>query len=434
VVQTLLSHCVDQAVLKGALDPVRSRITAVQVICIDALQPVLAAYSFKEVVAAMRFCATLSPQEVRDLAQAAVESLWRLRSEHGGKRSYIRWAAGSVSGWMRRFKLYDFVGVRLSIPADLMSFFPAWVPHFLPGGSPSGLKSYFLASLLGHGAFGEVWTALNERWPQATPLVVKFGLGHEAGQRLSHELLASEQIKRAMPNNKYLSLVDFAQLDAVPPFLVFPAVNGFQNIHIFSLGEYLDAANLTNHPLTDLFVAQMLYQLSLAISPMHEKWMVHRDLKPSNLLIYEVPPTQPGSPTVWRLKILDFGIAGGPGFDTQDWHLGPSSERVQGQILGRCGSPPYAPKAQMEGERATPAHDIHALGMIAATVLLPNRRLEAESPLGNWLLEASVDGPLVQIVEDCVSMTVPNGRALMERLTEYLRARLRRQDSDDTVV
>ncbi|WP_437537447.1 serine/threonine-protein kinase [Sorangium sp. So ce726] len=95
-----------------------------------------------------------------------------------------------------------------------------------------------------------------------------------------------------------------------------------------------------------------LGQAALGLDKMHRLGIVHRDLKPSNLFLewreHEAP----------RLKILDLGVA-----KVLDAGAGLESTAA-------AGTPVYMAPEQLRGGKLTPAADIHALGMIAFTLLV----------------------------------------------------------------
>ncbi|WP_437900392.1 protein kinase domain-containing protein [Sorangium sp. So ce124] len=95
-----------------------------------------------------------------------------------------------------------------------------------------------------------------------------------------------------------------------------------------------------------------LGQAALGLDKMHRLGIVHRDLKPSNLFLERREHEAP------RLKILDLGVA-----KVLDAGAGLESTAA-------AGTPVYMAPEQLRGGKLTPAADIHALGMIAFTLLV----------------------------------------------------------------
>jgi serine/threonine-protein kinase len=86
---------------------------------------------------------------------------------------------------------------------------------------------------------------------------------------------------------------------------------------------------------------QLLLPLVGALACAHDRGIVHRDLKPANIVLVR-------EAMVTRAKLLDFGIAK------------PSDAGTD----SASGTPSYMAPEQARGERATPAVDVWALGVV----------------------------------------------------------------------
>jgi serine/threonine-protein kinase len=101
-------------------------------------------------------------------------------------------------------------------------------------------------------------------------------------------------------------------------------------------------------------------QLCAGLAAAHSRGMVHRDVKPQNLLI-----TPDGT-----LKIVDFGIARA---------LGGASFTKPGEVYG---SVHFLSPEQARGQRASPASDIYAAGVVIYEMLTKRRPFEGENVHG----------------------------------------------------
>ncbi|WP_437979358.1 protein kinase [Sorangium sp. So ce295] len=128
------------------------------------------------------------------------------------------------------------------------------------------------------------------------------------------------------------------------PFLVMELLRGEE------LGERLKRTSRL--PPAD--VVTYLHQAALALDRTHAANVVHRDLKPANLFLSQ---REDGS---IRVKVLDFGVA----------KLVAEGATAAGATRS-LGTPLYmAPEQFQVGKRLTSAADIHALGMMAYTLLV----------------------------------------------------------------
>ncbi|MBZ5737614.1 serine/threonine protein kinase [Nocardioides mangrovi] len=90
-------------------------------------------------------------------------------------------------------------------------------------------------------------------------------------------------------------------------------------------------------------VLLLVHEVGAALAEAHAATVVHRDLKPSNIIVR--PDGRP--------VLVDFGIARSDGDD-------PLTQT--GEIIGTAD---YLSPEQVSGQRATPASDVYALGVVA---------------------------------------------------------------------
>jgi eukaryotic-like serine/threonine-protein kinase len=104
-------------------------------------------------------------------------------------------------------------------------------------------------------------------------------------------------------------------------------------------------------------VLDWLEQAATALDAAHRHGVVHRDVKPGNLLL-----DRNGD-----VHVADFGIASAAGMDALT---------LTGTVLGTAG---YLAPEQAQGDRATPASDRYALGVVAYELLSGRRPFESDS-------------------------------------------------------
>jgi serine/threonine protein kinase len=145
----------------------------------------------------------------------------------------------------------------------------------------------------------------------------------------------------------------------------------------FIVMEYLGGGSLETRlaegqPPTSQALA-WLEQAARALDTAHAQGIVHRDVKPGNLLLDDAG----------EVHVADFGIASATGMD---------SLTVAGTILGTAG---YLSPEQAHGERATPASDRYALGVVAFELLTGRRPFARESPTAEAAAHANDAVPSV---------------------------------------
>jgi serine/threonine-protein kinase len=122
-------------------------------------------------------------------------------------------------------------------------------------------------------------------------------------------------------------------------------------------------------------VLRWLSDAAGALDSAHEAGVVHRDVKPGNLLL----------DGRGEVHVADFGVASAVGLD---------SMTMTGTVLGTAG---YLSPEQAKGERATPASDRYALGVVAYELLTGERPFASETPTAE--AAAHVHAPIPSLSE-----------------------------------
>jgi hypothetical protein len=194
---------------------------------------------------------------------------------------------------------------------------------------------YQLREKLGSGGMATVYLADDPR------------LGREVALKLLAENIADDpdgrrrfereaRLAARLDHANVVQVYDVGEEDG-RPFIVMEYVGGG------SLSGLIDPRRRRRRP-SDERKLELLVQACDGLAHAHRQGLVHRDIKPANLLLRR----EDG-----RLKIADFGIA-----------VAAEEAKIThtGLVLG---TQPYMAPEQLEGQEATPASDVYALGVVA---------------------------------------------------------------------
>ncbi|MGY1640894.1 protein kinase [Geodermatophilus sp. SYSU D00703] len=158
----------------------------------------------------------------------------------------------------------------------------------------------------------------------------------------------------------------------------------------------------------------VLRQAAAGLAAAHAAGVVHRDVKPANLLV-----TAEGT-----VKITDFGIA---------WSASSVPVTQTGEVMGTVQ---YLSPEQARGEKASPASDVYALGLVAYECLTGRRAFDGETPAQVIALQISsapeplppdVPPALRRLVERALAkdpaVRLPDGAEFLHAVDEVLAGR-----------
>src|SRR5580704_8001496 len=211
---------------------------------------------------------------------------------------------------------------------------------------------------LGEGGMGAVWVA--EHLSLRTQVVVKFmardltGSG-EALARFSREAAAASQVK----SPHVVQMFDHGVLDSGAPYIVMELLEG----------RDLEQQLRVSGRLEPREVVAIVAQLARALAKAHERGIMHRDIKPSNVFLCDA-----GGGELF-VKLLDFGIAKGPGAGGGVGIVGSTTRT--GSFIG---SPFYMSPEQVIGAKTIDFKtDLWSLGVVAYEALTGDKPFFAET-------------------------------------------------------
>ncbi|SCF19062.1 serine/threonine-protein kinase [Micromonospora chokoriensis] len=213
---------------------------------------------------------------------------------------------------------------------------------------------YQLEQRIGVGGMSEVWRAHDQVLDR--PVAVKLILPGPHQQDSPVERIRAEARSAArLVHPNVASVHDFGTSSTLPgrpvPYIVMELAEG----------ETL-AAHLRAGPLDWRISVRVCAEVAAALAAAHAEGIVHRDVKPANVML-----TPAGA------KVLDFGIA---------VPAGTPDPLPDGIVVG---TPAYLAPEQLDGEPATPAADMYALGVLlyySLTARLPYHAVTAGELLG----------------------------------------------------
>ena len=214
---------------------------------------------------------------------------------------------------------------------------------------------YALATLIGQGGMGQVWTAHDRRLERQVAVKLL------RPARLPGEPEQNEELRRRFARECRVT----ARVDH--PGLVTVHDAGTDGDDLYLVMQYVQGADLADHlaehdPYPWPWAVAVAAQLCVVLAAVHAVPVVHRDLKPRNVIV------RPDG----TLVVLDLGIASALDADTTRLTLTGSP----------LGSPAYMAPEQVMGETVGPRADLYTLGAVLHELLSGSVPFRAGSALG----------------------------------------------------
>ena len=214
----------------------------------------------------------------------------------------------------------------------------------MTGSHPEKIDKYEITDLLGEGAMGVVYRAMDsvlQRFVAVKLMTTGIARDPDLRERFLREARAAGSLQH--PN--IVTIYDFGEV-------------GDQ---LFIAMQYIEGADLTEiiqrqDPLPLHAKIDIILDVLNGLAYAHRRGVIHRDIKPANIRI-----SSDG-----RAHIMDFGIA----------RLSESSMTRSGVLIG---TPDYMSPEQVTGDELMPASDIFAVGTVMYELLTNTKPFKAET-------------------------------------------------------
>ncbi|WP_332758695.1 protein kinase domain-containing protein [Streptomyces sp. MT206] len=216
-------------------------------------------------------------------------------------------------------------------------------------------ERYQLATILGQGGMGQVWTAYDRRLDRRVAVKLL------RPDRVAGPGTVAEELRRRFVRECRVT----AQVDH--PGLVTVHDAGSDGDELFLVMGYVEGSDLADHlaehgPYPWQWAVSVVAQLCGVLSAVHAVPIVHRDLKPRNVMI------RPDG----TVLVLDLGVASV--MDTDTTRLTSTGSPI--------GSPAYMAPEQAMGGAVGPYTDLYALGVLLYELLSGNVPFAGSTALG----------------------------------------------------
>ncbi len=273
------------------------------------------------------------------------------------------------------------------------------------------LGRYKLKSLLGRGAMGRVFLAMDIILQRQVALkVIPAETGDDAATEQLRLFIREAQSVAGLQHPNVVSVYDVVHHEGVVA-VAMEYVAGGTLMDLVGRGKTLPVREICR------IVAAAAEGLAVA----HEKGMVHRDIKPANLMLTGKR----------ECKVVDFGIVRVAGEDDSSF---------DGKIVG---TPFYVSPEVIVGREPGPAADIYALGIILWTALAGAPPFDAKENRKLYIKHVKAPVPdiddfcgnvpieLKQLIERCLEKNPEKRLSSCAELARRLRDIARRQEELD---
>ncbi len=258
------------------------------------------------------------------------------------------------------------------------------------------IGKYELTGKIGHGSFGDVYTALDTELDREVALKI-LNPSHHGDEEAMHRFLREARAAARIAHPGIVTVHDCGRL--APEDGEALAYIAMERLVGESLTQRLERAGR----LSAEEAAEIARQVASALDAAHRADVLHRDLKPDNVFLVPDPAVPAGE----RAKVLDFGLA----------KIGTSRHTRLGSVFG---TPLYMSPEQCRSSSGIDARsDIYALGCILFELLTGR---------------APFEGAIYTVIERHLDERAPRATSLVPEIPpalDALVAAMLEKDPDD---
>ena len=215
---------------------------------------------------------------------------------------------------------------------------------------------YKITKVIGFGGVGTVFEAhdTNINRPVALKVLNRKWIQDEVAK----ERFLREARLCAMIKSPHVAMIHSVGDDNGVPYLAMELLSGF------SLEQLIHQVNLTMAQ-----IIRLAREMSKGLSAAHLQGLIHRDIKPANIWLETLADPSGGDKKVYRVKILDFGLA--------------RLEEQNNEGLTRhgvvVGTPMYMSPEQATGVKIDARSDLFSLGVVLYQLCTKQLPFQGES-------------------------------------------------------